>query len=378
MRNLVRLCSLPIVVFLFVWLLPVRGRAQRGSGRLRGTSPALQQAVSAASVKYKIPGLAVAFIKRGEPMDIAVFGSRDGSSGAPINRTTVFEAGSLGEPVYAYAVLSLVAERRLDLGSPLTKNSPLPYVRDMDALAPSSATEPIYDPRFDQITALRILNHTSGMPDWARNDHLRLRFTPGQQWSYSNEGYVYLQHMVEHITGQPQESLLARSVLGPFGMSHTSFVWREEYGAEMATGHDASGAAVATQHYARPAAAATLYTTIEDYARFVTALLASAPALRTHESVVSLMLNPTVTVDSSFSFLWGLGCGIEKSGDDVYFFHRGAGGGFQSFFMASRKLGTGVVILTNGENGLDAVPDIVAATIGGIHPVLKAPFLHAR
>jgi CubicO group peptidase (beta-lactamase class C family) len=350
--------------------------AQPRPGQREEVSSSLQQTLTAIAAKHKIPGMAVAFIRRGAPTEIAVIGFRDAPAGPPINRTTVFEAGSLGETVYAYAVLTLVAERRLDLGVPLTRYLPLPYTRDMDALAASSPTEPIYDPRFNQITALSILNHTSGMPDWTRNDHFRLRLTPGQQWSYSNEGYVYLQHVVEHVTGDPPEIFLAQKVLGPLGLSRSSFVWRSEYGAEIATGHDASGDPMPPQHYLRIAAATTFYTTIEDYSRFVTALMASAPAQRTHESVVSLMLNPSTTVDSSLSFFWGLGCGIERSGGDVYFFHRGTVDGFQSFFIGSRKTGTAVVILTNSENGLAAVPEIVASTVGGDHPVLKAAFLH--
>jgi hypothetical protein len=87
------------------------------------------------------------------------------------------------------------------------------------------------------------------------------------------------------------------------------------------------------------------------------------------------MLRPTVSVDDFFS--WGLGCGLESTGDDLFFFARGANSGFQSFVMASRKTGKGIVILTNSENGLAAVPDLIAATIGGSHPIFKSAFLHS-
>ena len=91
--------------------------------------------------------------------------------------------------------------------------------------------------------------------------------------------------------------------------------------------------------------------------------LASAPAQRAHESAVSLMLNPTVSVDDAAPFSWGLGLGLEKIGDDLFFFHRGNSPGFQ-VLCASRpaKLAAAIVIFTNSGNGLDAVPDIVAAT----------------
>jgi len=330
------------------------------------------------ATKYKIPGLVVAVIQNGRVAGIESFGVRDKKSNATITENTVFEAGSLSEPVFAYAVLNLVADGRLDLGTPLTKYLPPPYIRDVDPLSPSSPTEPLYDPRFNQVSVFRVLNHTSGMPDWARGEHLRLNSMPGEKWSYSNEGYLYLQHAVEHVTGEPAAVLLTRYALRPTGMGHSSFVWREEYASQAATGHDGSGIALEMHHYLRPAAATTLYTTIDDYAHFVTAMLTSAPAQRAHESAVSLMLNPTVAVDDSLSFSWGLGCGLEKTSDDLFFFHRGAAPGFRSFFIASRKTGKGVVILTNSEHGLDAVEEIVTATIGGgNHPIFKSAFLHS-
>jgi CubicO group peptidase (beta-lactamase class C family) len=161
-------------------------------------------------------------------------------------------------------------------------------------------------------------------------------------------------------------------------MPRSGFVWRDAYASEMATGYDRSGAPVGIHRYARPAAATTLYTTIRDYAQFVTYILASAPAQRAHESAISLMLKPTVAVDDPAPFSWGLGFGLEKDGDDFFFFHRENSPGFQSFVIASRKTGSGVIIFSNSGNGLDAVPEILAATIGGNHPILKSTFLHPQ
>jgi CubicO group peptidase (beta-lactamase class C family) len=328
--------------------------------------------------KYNIPGLAVAVIEQGRVSGIEVFGVRDKSSNAPVTDRTVFEAGPLGEPLFAYAVLRLSSEGRFNAGAPVTALFPLPYVRDFDPTSAAVSNESLYDPQFNRITALSLMNHTSGMPDWARNQHFRMQSAPGQKWSYSNEGYLYLQHAVEHVTGEPFEEFMARSVLVPARMAQSGFVWREDYAKWIATGYDRSGAALAGHRYARPAAAATLYTTIRDYAQFIAMILASAPAQRTHESAVSLMLNPTVNVESASRFSWGLGFGLETNGDGVFFFHRENSPGFQCFVMASRKTGSGVVIFTNSGNGLDAVPEIVAATIGGAHPILKSNFLHSQ
>jgi CubicO group peptidase (beta-lactamase class C family) len=361
-----------------VLLLAANSAGQRDRDTAQQTSPALRQAISDAARKYKIPGIAAALIEHGQLRAIEVFGVRDQKSNAPVSANTIFEAGSLGEPLYAYAVLLLSADGRFNPGAPLPSYLPLPYLRNLDPTSASPATEPLYDPRFNQITAIRVMNHTSGMPDWAPNQHLPLRLAPGQKWSYSNEGYLYLQTVMERVTGEPFDAFITRSILGPARMARSGFVWRDVYAGEMAAGYDRSGAPVEIHRYARPAAATTLYTTIRDYAQFVTYILASALAEPAHESAVSLMLKPTIPVDDPAPFSWGLGLGLEQTGDDLFFFHRENSPGFQSFVIASRKTGSGVVIFTNSGNGLDAIPEILAATIGGNHPILKSTFLHSQ
>jgi CubicO group peptidase (beta-lactamase class C family) len=359
-------------------LLAPTSEGQRDRQAGQETSSALRQAISNAAKKYKIPGIAAALIERGQLRAIEVFGVRDQKSNAPVTTNTIFEAGSLGEPLYAYAVLHLSAGGQFNPGAPLPSYLPLPYLRDLDPTSASPATESLYDPRLNQITAIRVMNHTSGFPDWARNQHLQLQLAPGQKWSYSNEGYLYLQHVVEHVTGESFNAFMASSILGPARMAQSSFIWQESHAGEVAKGYDRSGAPIEINRYSRPAAAATLYTSIRDYAQFITYILASAPAQRAHESAVSLMLNPTVSVADASPFSWGLGFGLEKNGDDLFVFHRGNSPGFQSFVIASRKSESGVVIFTNSGNGLDAVPDIVAAMLGGNHPILKSAFLHSQ
>lgn len=366
------------ICVLGVLLLASTAAGQRDRQAGQQTSPRLRQSISDAAKKYNIPGIAAAVIERGQLRAVEVFGVRDPKSGAPVTLNTIFEAGSLGEPLYAYAVLSLSANGRFNAGAPLPSYLPLPYIRDLDPTSPSTVTESLFDPRFNQVTAIRVMNHTSGLPDLARNQHLRMQLSPGQKWSYSNEGYVYLQRVVEQVTSESFDSFLVRSILAPAGMAHSSFVWQEAYARDMAMGIDRAGAPVEIHKYLRPAATMTLYTTIRDYAQFITYILASAPAQRAHESAVTLMLNPTVSVSDAVPFSWGLGVGLEKNGDDLYFFHREYNPGFQSFVIASRKTGNGVVIFTNSGNGLNAAQDILAATLGGTHPILKSTFLHSQ
>ena len=352
--------------------------AQRPRPYEQNLSPIVQKAIADAAAKHHIPGIAVAVVGRGRITGLYRFGVTDQQSHSPVTSKTIFEAGSLGETVFAYAVLQLVAQGKLDLGIPLTQYLQLPYMRDMDALAASDRTEPIYDPRLNQVNTVRVLSHTAGFPDWARNEHFLLRSTPSQEWLPSNEDDIYLQHVIEHITGQSAEDFLATSILDPAGMRHSSFTWSEENAPLVSEGYDSAGNPLPPDRFTRPAPGTTLYTTIEDYGRFLAILLASAPAQRIHESTVSLMLSSTVSIDKPNSLFWGLGIGLEKRAGDEFFFQRGVNPGFQSFFIASRTAGTGIVILTNSSNGLNAVPEIVVAALGEDHPVLKSSFLHPQ
>ena len=56
------------------------------------------------------------------------------------------------------------------------------------------------DVRLELITTRRVLCHTTGLPDWrSDNTPMRISFTPGEKWSYSGEGYSYLQWTVARV-----------------------------------------------------------------------------------------------------------------------------------------------------------------------------------
>ena len=73
------------------------------------------------------------------------------SDGTPVNPETVFEAASLGKPVFTWLVLLLAAEGVLELDRPLHQYLPLPYPDDQSART---------------ITARHLLSHSSGWRNW--------------------------------------------------------------------------------------------------------------------------------------------------------------------------------------------------------------------
>ena len=69
----------------------------------------------------------------------------------PVSEETVFEAASLGKPVFAYAVLRMADAGVLDLDRPLYDYLPLPDANN---------------PRMKRVTPRHVLSHTTGLPNW--------------------------------------------------------------------------------------------------------------------------------------------------------------------------------------------------------------------
>lgn len=316
--------------------------------------------------RSKIPDVALAVFTHGTVE--SVFCSSSHKNLAP---DSVFEAASLSKPVFAYGVLKLVQDHRLDLDKPLAEYLNLPYEHQQNPFRPS-IVDIETDPRFAEITARMVLSHTSGLPNWSHQGPLTFLSDPGEKWSYSGEGYVYLQRVVEAITGESTEAFLQNTVLLPLGMTHSSFVWQAAFSNHAMPGHSATGAPAPIDHFSRPVVSSTLYTTLGDYSRFLTKLLQPAA-----DSPFLLEETNQVAVRPNLDLYWGLGVAIERARSNSYF-HWGANPGFQSFFLCRPATGRGVLFLTDSDNGLDLVNKLVHAAVPGRHPFLGFPLLHPK
>jgi len=318
----------------------------------------------------EVTGLSVALIRNGKVFWHRGFGVKNAETKEPVDDSTVFEAASLSKPVFAYAVLKLAEEGKLDLDAPLNKYLP----------AGSSYVE--NDARLNQITARRVLSHTTGFPNWrAGGKPLRIYFAPGEKFSYSGEGFVYLQKAVEHLVAMPLDDFMKKTVFEPLGMTSSSYVWQEKYESLKAYAHDASGGVAGRSKPQEANAAATLHTTAFDYAKFVAAIL-NRRGIK--DATVREMLRPQIKVDDtctvcfeqatagklSTSIVWGLGWGLENSPNGNSFWHWGDNGNVKSYVVADDKSKTGVVFFANSAGGLSIAEEIVKQSGGGKQPAL--------
>ncbi|RAJ95860.1 CubicO group peptidase (beta-lactamase class C family) [Larkinella arboricola] len=310
-----------------------------------------------------VPGLSLALIDRNQIVYSQGYGLTKADSTQRVTAETVFDAASLSKPVFAYAVLQLVEEKVLDLDKPLYHYLPYPDVAD--------------DERYKLITARMVLSHRSGFPNWRKNRRSRqlpMIGTPGERFGYSGEGFVYLQKVVEKITGKPVNELLTERVFRPLGMTRSSYVWRNDFDSDFAQPHGESGEPEAKWKPVGANMAYSLQTTAPDYARFVLAIL-NAQGLQ--PATVRQMLSRQSRLPQRFlgsdtlstSLYWGLGFGLETTATGDYFWHWGDNDSFKCFVMASPAQQKAVVYFTNSGNGLSFITDILKHCIGGEHVV---------
>lgn len=310
----------------------------------------------------EVPGLSLVVIRDGRVAWHQAYGVANAATRAPLTDRAVFEAASLSKPVFAYAVLALVDAGVLSLDMPLQRYLP----------------EPVSDERMKLITARVVLDHTTGFENEVMpGQTLSVHFTPGTRFSYSGAGYLYLQRVVEQVTGKALPALIEELVFAPLGMRDSGYVWIPEYEDREVYGHNSAGRA-AERRKPTIATVATLHTTPLDYAKFMIAILQRRGLKReTYEA----MLTPQVHLDESCftclaktsgavspSLFWGLGWALERTSRGKAFFHWGENNGELQHFAMGYPNGDALVVFTNSGNGLSIMPEIVSAVLGGEHP----------
>jgi CubicO group peptidase (beta-lactamase class C family) len=329
----------------------------------------LEQHTAESMRDNRVPGASIAIIRDAKIAWAKGFGVRDQTTGAPVGEDTVFSAQSMSKPVFAYRVMKLHEQGVLDLDAPLTRYTPDLFVE--------------HDPRLQEITARRVLSHTSGLPNWrSPEDPLKVAFQPGTKWQYSGEGYHYLQSVVTRLTGHTDETRCGRfelglrvcatdfgeymeaNVLRPFGMSSSGYVWRPAIVDQVARRHDKDGKPMEQRpstavDVARYGSAGSLMTTATDYAKFLIEVMRPKPAdeYRLEEPTLRQMLTPQIEFPAPVKAEWALGWQIWHLEQGDLVLHGGDDEGWHSESAFSPERKTGFVILTNGDNGYRMIFD---------------------
>lgn len=240
----------------------------------------------------------------GQLLQVSATGYRDVDAGTPMERDTVFRIASMTKPVTVAAAMSLVDEGRLALNDPITRWAP--EFAEMAVLDNPAGPLDATHPARRVITVEDLMTHRAGLaygfsvggpisreyqrlpfgqgPDpWlARIAELPLVHQPGERMIYGH-GTDVLGVLLARIEGKPLPQVLDERIFGPLGMTDTGFWVPAEKRHRAATmyrldednrlRHDVMGPANITPP-AFPNAGGGLWSTADDYLRFVRMLLA--------------------------------------------------------------------------------------------------------
>jgi CubicO group peptidase (beta-lactamase class C family) len=333
----------------------------------------LEKQIPGLMAEWKTPGLSIAIIRDAKVLWRRGFGVRDSESKELVDDDTTFEAASVSKTVFAYVVMKLCEKGVIGLDTPLTKYTSERYLEG--------------DPRLDLITARHVLSHRAGFQNWRSKDEpLKIHFAPGEKFSYSGEGYSYLQSVVTRLAGHVDpkkygtyeaglkvyatdfDDIMRANLLAPFGMASSGYVWNDTFQRSAARGHDSEGKPGAWRRFratdaARYGAAGGLYTTPTDYARFLIEVInpKRADAFRLHKASLGEMLRPQAKINDSIS--QALGWQIQHTEKGDFISHGGGNPGFSCFVVGSVARKSGLVAMTNADNGYRAIDSLLRGDI---------------
>ncbi|MGD0616676.1 MAG: serine hydrolase domain-containing protein [Bryobacteraceae bacterium] len=228
-------------------------------------------------------GMAVAVIDHGKVGYVQSYGTRN-AKGDPLATDTVMYGASLTKTVFAYTVMQLVDLGKLKLDTPIEA--------DLDKPLPSYGPDPVFpdkygpykdlagDPRWEKITPRMCLTHSTGFSNFwfIEPDHkLHIHFEPGTHFSYSGEGFILLQFVIEH--GRKAQGLgldvgdLTKANFDRLGMTRTSLVWHNGQDPNVADGWNDQGQPQAHEKRSKVRVSGSMNTTISDLAKFTAALV---------------------------------------------------------------------------------------------------------
>jgi CubicO group peptidase (beta-lactamase class C family) len=212
----------------------------------------------------KVQGLALAVIDGGQVVHVAAYGHRNVARGLLLTRDTIMYGASLTKAAFAYMLLQLVDEGRLDLDASVAAllPRPLPEYADYADLAG--------DDRWRALTPRVLLTHASGFANfrWLESDkRLRIHFQPGSRYAYSGEGFYILQLILEQALRLDVGKEMQARVFDRFGMANTSMIWRPDFAANLADGYGLDGSMEPHDERSSVSAAGSMDTSIADQAR---------------------------------------------------------------------------------------------------------------
>ncbi|MDH6579164.1 serine hydrolase domain-containing protein [Kitasatospora sp. MAP5-34] len=257
------------------------------------TAAGLLQAGARQGVADGYPGV-IGLVRQGDTTQYVHAGVGDRNSQAPADPKAQFRIGSNSKALTAAILLQLESEQRLSLDDTVA------------TWLPGAVNANGYDGT--KITIRELLNHTSGLPDYAKDYGFSLSYAldtqpyqawspqtlvnlaltqhqptsaPGRQWSYANTNYVLAGMVIKAVTGNDAATEIQHRIIEPLGLHDTTFPTADPtlhgnylHGYEYPGGFSFAIMDVTVSDVQAYGSAGAIVSTLDDLATFSRALLA--------------------------------------------------------------------------------------------------------
>ena len=310
--------------------------------------------------RWGVPGLAVAVVHKDELVYAGGFGKLGLEDEREVNADTQFGVASLSKAMTATAMGMLVEEGRLDWDDRVIDH--LPEFRLSDDWVTGQVT--IRDLLSHRVGVGRLFgNRLTFMPGRSRSEFMsHLRHHEFEQpfrqgYVYSNSMYTVAGEVIERLSGQSWESILAERLFAPLGMTRTNTSIHDLADDAALPHQEIEGELVRIERrdwrYAGPAAAVN--TTMHDLARWMRFNLGEPGVVGDQrladEEVMARIHGPSNLTgfdeEEKSVEAYALGWGIGSYRDHHLLRHGGATDGFNTQVWLLPELEVGIAMSTN-------------------------------
>src|SRR5215472_504697 len=209
----------------------------------------------------RLPGWLLTVSRRGLLAHVSSYGLRDMEAGLPVETDTLWRIYSMTKPISSVAAMILYEEGAFELTDPVSAF--IPAFADVRVFTGGSDLRPVTVPAIEPVRIWHLLTHTAGLTygflrahpvdaryreagfEWGQPRGMDLAgccdawaaqpllFQPGTEWNYSVATDV-LGRVVEVASGQALDEFFDARILGPLGMTDTSYFVAEDNAGRLA------------------------------------------------------------------------------------------------------------------------------------------------
>ena len=310
---------------------------------------AIDDYVEAEMSRQRLPGVSLAVVRNGQVVYAKGYGYANLEHQVPVKPLTIFQSGSVGKQFTATAVMMLVEQGKINLDEKISK-----YLGDVP-------------PAWKDITVRHLLTHTSGLTDYPSDFDFRRDYTEddllkraqaippafkqGENWQYSNLGYVTLGILIHKVSGQFYGDFLQQNVFKPLGMTNTRIINEADIIPNRAAGYHFVRNELKNQDWVSPSLNTTadgaLYFTVLDIAKWDAGLYGETLLKK---SSLEQMWTP-VRLNNNTTYDYGFGWSFTKMNGHRLIEHGGAWQGFTSYIGRYVDDQITVIVLDNLAGG---------------------------